>query len=89
VPDTRLAQINEIAATTGDDPELDTLLLRLHTETASTPLSAASLNVVYAGWETGLATDAAAGPGMVSARPVTSAQIGADQVNAFFMAPPR
>ena len=34
VPDTRLAQINEAAATTGDDPELDTLLLRLHTETA-------------------------------------------------------
>lgn len=34
VPDTRLAQINEVAATTGDDPELDTLLLRLHTETA-------------------------------------------------------
>jgi integrase/recombinase XerC len=34
IPDTRLAQINEIAATTGNDPELDTLLLRLHTETA-------------------------------------------------------
>jgi integrase/recombinase XerC len=34
VPDTRLAQINEAAAATGDDPELDTLLLRLHTETA-------------------------------------------------------
>src|SRR6516164_1479019 len=34
VPDTRLAEINQIAATTGDDPELDTLLLRLHTETA-------------------------------------------------------
>jgi hypothetical protein len=34
VPDTRLAEINETAATTGDDPELDTLLLRLHTETA-------------------------------------------------------
>jgi integrase/recombinase XerC len=33
LPDTRLAQINEIAAATGDDPELDTLLLRLHTET--------------------------------------------------------
>jgi len=29
VPDTRLAQINEAAATTGDDPDLDTLLLRL------------------------------------------------------------
>jgi integrase/recombinase XerC len=34
VPDTRLAQINEVAATTGDDSELDALLLRLHTETA-------------------------------------------------------
>jgi integrase/recombinase XerC len=33
VPETRLAEINQIAATTGDDPELDTLL-RLHTETA-------------------------------------------------------
>lgn len=34
IADTRLAEINQIAATTGDDPELDTLLLRLHTETA-------------------------------------------------------
>ena len=34
IADTRLAEINETAATTGDDPELDTLLLRLHTETA-------------------------------------------------------
>ncbi len=34
VPDTRLAEINQIAAATGNDPELDTLLLRLHTETA-------------------------------------------------------
>ena len=34
VPDTRLAEINEAAATTGDDPELDAVLLRLHTETA-------------------------------------------------------
>jgi hypothetical protein len=34
LPDNRLAEINEVAATTGDDPELDTLLLRLHTETA-------------------------------------------------------
>jgi len=30
----RLAEINQVAATTGDDPELDTLILRLHTETA-------------------------------------------------------
>ena len=34
VADKRLAEINHAAATTGDDPELDTLLLRLHTETA-------------------------------------------------------
>jgi integrase/recombinase XerC len=33
VADTRLAEINQVAATTGDDPELDTLILRLHTET--------------------------------------------------------
>jgi hypothetical protein len=32
LPDNRLAEINEAAATTGDDPELDTLILRLHTE---------------------------------------------------------
>jgi site-specific recombinase XerD len=30
----RLAEINNVAATTGDDPALDTLLLRLHIETA-------------------------------------------------------
>jgi hypothetical protein len=34
VPETRLAEINQIAANTGDDPGLDTLQLRLHTETA-------------------------------------------------------
>jgi hypothetical protein len=34
VPDARLAEINEVAATTGDDPALDALLLRLHIETA-------------------------------------------------------
>jgi len=34
VADTRLAEINHAAATTGNDPALDTLLLRLHTETA-------------------------------------------------------
>ncbi|MEU5845303.1 hypothetical protein [Saccharopolyspora shandongensis] len=32
--DTRLAEINQVAATTGNDPALDTLILRLHTETA-------------------------------------------------------
>jgi integrase len=34
VPDSRLEQINRVAATTGNDPVLDSLLLRLHTETA-------------------------------------------------------
>ncbi|MER5702787.1 hypothetical protein ABT023_12700 [Micromonospora sp. NPDC002296] len=32
--DTRLAEINAVAASTGDDPASDSLLLRLHTETA-------------------------------------------------------
>src|SRR5882757_4459147 len=32
--DDRVGEINHIAATTGNDPELDTLILRLHTETA-------------------------------------------------------
>jgi integrase len=34
VPDTRLAEIYQVASTTGNDPELDTLLLRIHVETA-------------------------------------------------------
>lgn len=34
IPSTRLAEICHVAATTGNDPELDALLLRLHTETA-------------------------------------------------------
>jgi site-specific recombinase XerD len=34
LPEARLTEINQIAATTGNDPTLDTLLLRLHTETA-------------------------------------------------------
>ena len=34
VPDERLAEIHHAAATSGDDPALDTLLLRLHVETA-------------------------------------------------------
>jgi site-specific recombinase XerD len=34
IADTRLAEINQVAASTGNDPALDTLLLRLHTETA-------------------------------------------------------
>jgi integrase/recombinase XerC len=34
LPDARLAEINRVAATTGNDPALDSLLLRLHTETA-------------------------------------------------------
>jgi integrase/recombinase XerC len=34
VPDACLAEINQVAASTGNDPVLDCLLLRLHTETA-------------------------------------------------------
>ncbi|WP_034271016.1 tyrosine-type recombinase/integrase [Haloechinothrix halophila] len=34
LPDTGLEEINRVAATTGNDPALDSLLLRLHTETA-------------------------------------------------------
>lgn len=34
VTDSRLEEINKVAAETGDDPALDSLLLRLHTETA-------------------------------------------------------
>jgi integrase len=32
--DTRLAEIYQVTSTTGNDPELDTLLLRIHVETA-------------------------------------------------------
>ncbi|MGC7101433.1 tyrosine-type recombinase/integrase [Amycolatopsis lurida] len=34
LPPDRLAEINHTAATTGNDPELDALIVRLHTETA-------------------------------------------------------
>src|SRR6202050_854774 len=34
LPDARVAEITQVAAATGNDPELDTILLRLHTETA-------------------------------------------------------
>lgn len=34
LPDARIEDINRVAASTGDDPALDTLLLRLHLETA-------------------------------------------------------
>ncbi|SHL54355.1 Site-specific recombinase XerD [Pseudonocardia thermophila] len=34
IPETRLAEINHVVATTGNDPELDTLILRVHQETA-------------------------------------------------------
>lgn len=34
LPDVRLAELNEVAATSGDDPALDGLLIRLHVETA-------------------------------------------------------
>jgi integrase len=34
LPDERLAELSRVAGTTGDDPALDSLLLRFHTETA-------------------------------------------------------
>ncbi|MEC3982398.1 tyrosine-type recombinase/integrase [Amycolatopsis sp. H20-H5] len=34
LPDNRLAELNDIVATTGDDPELDALICRIHEETA-------------------------------------------------------
>jgi len=43
LPDTRLQEVNEVAASTGDDPELDSLLLRLHEETASRRCGALAL----------------------------------------------
>jgi integrase/recombinase XerC len=46
VPDTRLAEINHTAATTGNDPALDALLLRLHTETACRRGGALALRTV-------------------------------------------
>lgn len=35
LPDNRLREINEVAGATGNDPELDLVLLRFHTETAA------------------------------------------------------
>ncbi|MEU6643085.1 site-specific integrase [Saccharomonospora sp. NPDC046836] len=35
LPDARIAELNEVVATTGDDPELDALIVRLHEETAA------------------------------------------------------
>ena len=43
LPDTRLAELCEVAGRTGNDPHLDTLLLRLHTETACRPGGAMSI----------------------------------------------
>jgi integrase/recombinase XerC len=34
LPDARLAEISTVAATTGNDPALDALIIRLHAETA-------------------------------------------------------
>lgn len=34
LPDNRLVELNRVAGSTGNDPTLDTLILRLHTETA-------------------------------------------------------
>lgn len=48
--DVQLAAINHIVATTGNDPELITLILRLHTETAcrTVPGSGADFDIVLA-----------------------------------------
>ncbi|WP_238005815.1 tyrosine-type recombinase/integrase [Dactylosporangium sp. AC04546] len=43
--DARLAEVNAIAGTTGDDPALDALLIRLHTETACRRGGALALTV--------------------------------------------
>jgi hypothetical protein len=45
IGDVRLAEINDVAARTGDDPALDILLIRLHTETACRRGGALSLRV--------------------------------------------
>jgi integrase len=45
IGDARLTEINEVAASTGDDPGLDTLLIRLHTETACRRGGALALRV--------------------------------------------
>lgn len=45
LPDERLAEINRVAAETGNDPALDTLLLQLHTETACRRGGALALTV--------------------------------------------
>ncbi|WP_405180760.1 hypothetical protein OG225_06040 [Nocardia sp. NBC_01377] len=39
----QLTQINHVAATTGDDPDLDTLVLRIHLETTCRTASALTL----------------------------------------------
>ena len=46
LPDGRLAEINEVAATSGDDPALDGLLIRLHVETACRRAGALALRPV-------------------------------------------
>jgi integrase len=45
LPDARLAEINEVAASTGNDPALDALLPRLHIETACRRGGALALRV--------------------------------------------
>jgi len=46
LPDDRLAEINEVAASSGDDPALDGLLIRLHVETACRRAGALALRPV-------------------------------------------
>ncbi len=45
LPADRLAEINEVAASTGNDPDLDMLVLRVHTETACRRGGALALRV--------------------------------------------
>lgn len=46
LPDSRLSEIYEVAVTSGDDPELDGLLIRLHVETACRRSGALALRPV-------------------------------------------
>jgi hypothetical protein len=70
VPDTRLAEINEAAAAGGNDPELDTLILRLHTETAWHPARPG-----YTGPQSSRSPPHGLPPGACPAPPATHAEL--------------
>ena len=55
--DTEMAEINRVTAITGNDPELDTLILRLHTETACRRGGALALRPQLGGYRFELAVD--------------------------------